>query len=119
MKTIYIIVAFILGMGLLSSMTSCSSEVKQDKTIDSVEFAVYASKPIDYPEDCDPVYIDINDLGLYHSGDTIEVNDYGRIPAIIHSRKKDLSEYGTHLVILQERINHNKWISRDQAESEQ
>lgn len=91
---------FIMGAICL---TACST--KEDK----IPFAVFDAIPVDYREDIEPVYIDLNDIKDFQEGDTVQVNDNGRIPA----------DTGGHWVVLDRRLPVDSLFTRDSAEDGQ
>lgn len=79
---------------------------------DSIEYAVYASQPTDYPEDCDPVYIPMDMLGAYQPGDRALVDSNGMIAEVVGIRSADSSQPipVLHEVLIQERLDYNRWF---------
>lgn len=98
-------------MGIISGLSSCKGNKPVDHK-DSIEYAVYAVKPIDDPEDCEPLYIPIDILGAYEPGDTaLSTDNYQLVEfAIRDAETKQPIMDGLHRVIIQERLNYNKWF---------
>lgn len=90
-------------------MTSCKGtrQDSQYQSADSVEFALYASQPIDSPEDCDPVYIPMNLLGVFHEGDTVYINDNNVLQTTFIRDAETGQKMNVHKVRLQGRVEHN------------
>lgn len=104
-------VILIVAIGMTSSCTSRQNVAIDHK--DSVEYAVYASKPLNYPEDCDPLYIPIEMLGAYQPGDIALVDSNGMLVEFApRDEFNHLDSAGLHQVKVQERLNYNKWFAK-------
>jgi hypothetical protein len=115
-STLLIILAI---LGLMASMTSCSSTTKPVDHKDSVGYAVYESKCLVHPEDNDPLYIPLDQLGINHPGDTVWVEEDGVITTP-HEMVKYNGEEGhisvdpIHQVVIKSRMNYNKYYAKGQ-----
>lgn len=101
------LLAFIAGLSL-GDITHSVKQPVQHKA-DSLEYAVYVGKPINFPEDCVPVYIPIDDLlDLYQPGDTVSTMDDGMIVELPIRDAETRKDVEFDKVILQYRLEHNK-----------
>lgn len=95
-------------------LTACSSKPVKVANNDSVEYAVYAGTPLDYVEDCEPVYIPLSILGAYQPGDICLADSNG---FLIEFPMRD-AETGHpvvtsyHKVKITERLNYNKSFAK-------
>lgn len=105
-------IILIVAIGMTSSCTSRQNVTNDHK--DSVEYAVYVSKIVDYPNDLDPCYIPMDLLGIHLEGDTLFVNGDGvLVPQLMYeSETHKPVDNDVHKVILLNRIEHNKWLAK-------
>lgn len=77
---------------------------------DSIEYAVYSARPIDYPEDCEPVYIPLDMLSIAQSGDVVYIDTTTNILAPMPIRDAETRQPAGlyERVLLQKRVDHNK-----------
>lgn len=95
--------------------TACNTKTKNVKVNDSVSYAVYAGTPLDYVEDCEPVYIPLDMLGINQPGDTCITDSNGfLVPMLIRDAetKRGVMFPGYHKVKINERLNYNKNFKR-------
>lgn len=108
---------FIVGivvMIVIAIILSSCGRTKPQTIIhkDSLEYAVYDGTPVIYYEDLEPVYVPMELLGLYRSGDTCWIDTTTNKVVAILPR----NEYGqrdtTRLekVVIGERLDHNVWL---------
>lgn len=104
------LLAFIAGLSLgdITHSVKQPSQTNHLPKADSLEYAVYAGRPIDFPEDCVPVYIPIDLLGLYQPGDTVSTMDDGMIVELPIKDAETRKDVEFDKVILQYRLEHNK-----------
>ncbi len=101
---------FMLGYWLGGKDAKSAKIPATIKQPDSVEYAVYASRPVDYPEDCEPVYIPMDMLGIHQPGDFVYVDTTSNILAELPLRDAETHQVAGcyKKVLLEQRIEHNK-----------
>lgn len=96
-------------------LAACSSKPVNVVKNDSVEYAVYAGTPLDYVEDCEPVYIPMDLLGAYQPGDTCLTDSNGILVEVMirdAQSKQPVMLEGYHMVKIDERLNYNKRFAK-------
>ena len=96
-------------------LLACSSKPVKAVKNDSVEYAVYAGTPLDYVEDCEPVYIPMDLLGAYQPGDTCLTDSNGMLVEVLMrdaESKQPVMLKGYHKVKIEERLDYNKKFKR-------
>lgn len=93
-------------------VTGCNSKTNVvNKSNDSIEYAVYTGTPLDYVEDCEPVYIPLDMDGINVPGDTCITDSNGfLIPILMRDAetKQPVMAAGYHKVKIDERLDYNK-----------
>ena len=97
-------------------VTGCNSKTNvANKANDSIAYAVYAGTPLDYVEDCEPVYIPLDMLGINQPGDTCITDSNGfLVPTLIRDAetRQPVMLEGYHKVKVGERLDYNRNFKR-------
>lgn len=94
--------------------SSCTSRQNVTDHKGEIEYAVYNSKIVDYPEDNDPCYIPMDLLGIHLEGDTVYVDGAGvLVPQLMYDVETHKPvDSDVHKVVLLERMQDNKWLAK-------
>lgn len=109
-STLLIILAI---LGLMASMTSCSSNYKPIDRKDSIGYAVYDSKCLIHPEDNDPLYVPLDINGYYQLGDTVNVTEDGVLETD-PIRDAETGQSDTHKVVITSEMLYTKYYAKGQ-----
>lgn len=97
-------------------VTGCNSKTNVvNKSNDSIEYAVYAGTPLDYVEECEPVYIPLDIDGINVPGDTCITDSNGFLaPMLMRDAETNqpVMVEGYHMVKVGERLDYNKSFKR-------
>lgn len=105
---ICISLAFIAGL-LIGSIGPNLSKIAI-KQADSTEYAVYTARPVDYPEDCVPVYVPLDILGICELYDTVYIDTATNILAPMPLRDAETHQVAGcyQRVFIEKRLEQNK-----------
>lgn len=96
-----------LYIGVTNVSTLKPATVKQ---ADSTEYAVYTARPVDYPEDCVPVYIPLDMLGICGPMDGVYIDTATNILAPMPLRDAETHQVARcyQRVVIEKRLEQNK-----------